>query len=226
MEKRIDDADACLAVANHLGVSASARRRGRAVIADALSSEPIEPKLLWVPMGRDLRLAWRFELTTPDGRHVYDVTVDAEPGADPPRRRARPDALRPRLPGALSSLRPSDGEPEPRRGASSRRRKRRRLESRAPDRVTARLARRRHDRVPDPAREQRARLRRPRRQQSPRPRRSRTAGPGSSAPSTSTSTWTRARTPRRRSPISSTGRTSCTTSSISMASTKRRGTSR
>ena len=33
-----------------------------------------------MPVGRDVTLAWRFQLHTPDGQHVYDVTVDAEEG--------------------------------------------------------------------------------------------------------------------------------------------------
>ena len=75
--------DACMSVANHLGVSARrATRQGRRLRAVDLSREPIEPELIWMPVGRDVKLAWRFQIHTPDGQHVYDMTVDAEPGLD------------------------------------------------------------------------------------------------------------------------------------------------
>ena len=76
--------DACMAVANHLGIRARrALRQGELLRAADLSTEPIEPEIVWVPVGRDVTLAWRFQLTTPDGQHVYDVTVDAEEGMGP-----------------------------------------------------------------------------------------------------------------------------------------------
>ena len=50
------------------------------LIADQLSKEPIQAELMWLPVGRDLKLVWRFQVHTPDDQHVYDMTVDAEPG--------------------------------------------------------------------------------------------------------------------------------------------------
>ena len=53
--------DACMAVANHLGIRARrALRQGELLRAADLSTEPIEPELVWVPVGRDVTLAWRF----------------------------------------------------------------------------------------------------------------------------------------------------------------------
>lgn len=48
--------------------------------AKALSREQINAELMWLPMGADLKLVWRFQLHMPDSQHIYDVTVDAEGG--------------------------------------------------------------------------------------------------------------------------------------------------
>ncbi len=80
----ISETDACTAAANHLGISLrNPRKRGRFVDAADLSTEPIEPELVWLPMGRDLKLVWRFEVHTEGGEHIYDLTVDAGEGIDP-----------------------------------------------------------------------------------------------------------------------------------------------
>ena len=76
----IGDLDACMAVANHLGLRPPG---GRALRVSDLSTEPIDAKLMWLPEGRDLTLVWRFQVHTPDGQHVYDMTVSAEDGPDP-----------------------------------------------------------------------------------------------------------------------------------------------
>lgn len=60
----IGDLDACMAVANHLGLRPSG---GRALRVSDLSTEPIDAKLMWLPEGRDLTLVWRFQVHTPDG---------------------------------------------------------------------------------------------------------------------------------------------------------------
>ncbi len=93
--------DACMAVANHLWV----RRIRRRIRPADLSTEPIVPKLIWVPEGRNVRLAWRFQLHTPDGQHVYDMTVDAEAGPDPDDSGPCHHAFRQRVPGTLRSVR-------------------------------------------------------------------------------------------------------------------------
>ena len=36
---------------------------------------------MWLPVGAGLQLVWNFQLDTPDGQHIYDMTVDAEGGA-------------------------------------------------------------------------------------------------------------------------------------------------
>lgn len=81
----IEATDACMAAAKHLGIRAeSVSRMGeRRLRAEDLSTEPIEAELVWMPVGRNVKLAWRFQLHTPDGQHVYDMTVDAEPGYGP-----------------------------------------------------------------------------------------------------------------------------------------------
>ncbi|MEC4674040.1 MAG: M36 family metallopeptidase, partial [Nitrospirota bacterium] len=49
--------------------------------AEHLSLQPIKAELMWLPMGRKLKLVWRFQIYTMDEQHVYDLTVDAEAGA-------------------------------------------------------------------------------------------------------------------------------------------------
>ncbi len=36
---------------------------------------------MWLPVGLDLTLVWRFQVHTLDGQHIYDITVDAETGS-------------------------------------------------------------------------------------------------------------------------------------------------
>lgn len=48
--------------------------------AAALSRETVEAELMWLPVGADLKLVWRFQLHMPDSQHIYDITVDAESG--------------------------------------------------------------------------------------------------------------------------------------------------
>ncbi len=39
-----------------------------------------EAQLMWLPVGRNARLVWNFQLETPDQLHYYDLTVDAASG--------------------------------------------------------------------------------------------------------------------------------------------------
>ncbi|MDJ0941896.1 MAG: M36 family metallopeptidase [Kiloniellales bacterium] len=48
--------------------------------AATLSRETVEAELMWLPVGADLQLVWRFQLHMPDSQHIYDITVDAEGG--------------------------------------------------------------------------------------------------------------------------------------------------
>ena len=48
--------------------------------AATLSREPVEAELMWLPVGADLMLVWRFQLHMPDSQHIYDITVDASGG--------------------------------------------------------------------------------------------------------------------------------------------------
>ncbi len=53
----IEADDACMAVAKHLGIQAGrARWEGGSLLATDLSTEPIDPKLLWIPVGRSVKL--------------------------------------------------------------------------------------------------------------------------------------------------------------------------
>ena len=70
--------DACYAVASHLGV----RIRGR-FDAEEISTEPIVEELMWLPVGSGVKLVWRFQVYTLDGKHAYDFTVAAESDDDP-----------------------------------------------------------------------------------------------------------------------------------------------
>ena len=78
--------DAIAAAADHLSVPLGAVgqarpplgvRQSTSLRAAALSSETIEAELMWLPVGRDLELVWRFQLHTPDDQHIYDMTVAA-----------------------------------------------------------------------------------------------------------------------------------------------------
>ncbi len=84
-------ADAVASAAAHLGTPLRSRPRLMAppagarqltsVSAASLSSRPVDAELMWLPIGRDLQLVWRFQVHTPDAQHIYDMTVDAEGGA-------------------------------------------------------------------------------------------------------------------------------------------------
>ena len=89
-------------------------RRVTASRRPACREEPIEAKLVWLPVGRgDVRLAWNFQIAhLPDGHHVYEMTVDAKDGQVWTRfDRVASDAV-PRLPAA-------GGEPEPHDAAAA-----------------------------------------------------------------------------------------------------------
>jgi extracellular elastinolytic metalloproteinase len=46
-----------------------------------ISSEPIEARLMWLPIQRgQSRLVWNFQIWTLDQQHVYDFTIDARDG--------------------------------------------------------------------------------------------------------------------------------------------------
>ncbi len=46
-----------------------------------LSSQPIPARLLWLPIrAGEVRLVWLLEISTLDGQHLYEMTVDAETG--------------------------------------------------------------------------------------------------------------------------------------------------
>ena len=49
--------------------------------APDVSSRAIQAQLMWLPVGLDLTLVWRFQVHTLDGQHIYDITVDAETGS-------------------------------------------------------------------------------------------------------------------------------------------------
>ena len=57
--------------------------------ATSLSREPVKAELMWLPMGADLMLVWRFQLHMPDSQHIYDITVDASGGKLGPSAAAR-----------------------------------------------------------------------------------------------------------------------------------------
>lgn len=83
-------AAAVRAVGAHLGVpdvvpvvesAEGGARQTTGVSAPALSSEPITVQLMVLPVARGrARLVWNFQIATLDGRHVFDLTVDAETG--------------------------------------------------------------------------------------------------------------------------------------------------
>ncbi len=86
--------DAVSSAAAHLGLTMQQAPRlverpvgtaQRSVVSAAeLSSESIDAELMWLPVGQDLQLVWRFQIHTPDGQHIYDMTVDAEDAARAP----------------------------------------------------------------------------------------------------------------------------------------------
>ncbi|NMO18107.1 metalloprotease [Pyxidicoccus fallax] len=91
VEPRLGAGEAVAGLAKHLGVElrgtpralkpeASVSKRTR-VEVEGLSTEPIDAELVVVPVRRgEARLAWRFQVHTPDLQHDYDVTVDANTG--------------------------------------------------------------------------------------------------------------------------------------------------
>ncbi len=61
--------------------SASGVERLTRVSPDGLSQEPIEARLMWLPIREgDVRLVWNFQIYTLDSQHWYDFTVDATSG--------------------------------------------------------------------------------------------------------------------------------------------------
>ena len=86
----ISAANAVSAAARHLNVQlrrlpliagqpVGVRQRTSLSAAD-VSSRAIDAQLMWLPVGRDLKLVWGFQIHTLDYQHIYDITVDAEPG--------------------------------------------------------------------------------------------------------------------------------------------------
>ncbi|MEE8523859.1 MAG: M36 family metallopeptidase [Thermoanaerobaculia bacterium] len=82
--------EALLAVADHLGLelgdarlldaAADAQRTTR-LSGGGVSLSDVETRLYWLPVGaRDVRLVWNLQVETPDGRHWYDINVDADSG--------------------------------------------------------------------------------------------------------------------------------------------------
>jgi extracellular elastinolytic metalloproteinase len=55
--------------------------RRTVVEAAALSKAPVASQLMWIPVNaKQLALAWRFQVETLDGNHLFDYTVDADTG--------------------------------------------------------------------------------------------------------------------------------------------------
>ena len=90
-EPALGAAESVERAAEHLGLGLDATpavvdagrgpRRETVLDAKAVSLEPIEAGLVWLPVRRgDVRLAWNFQLHVPDRQHVYDFTVDALTG--------------------------------------------------------------------------------------------------------------------------------------------------
>jgi extracellular elastinolytic metalloproteinase len=88
----IDAAMAASQAAEHLGISAfsvpkrvlasATAERKTTFIAEGLSSQAIEARLMWLPIrAGDARLVWNFQIHSTDDQHLYDLTVDAESGA-------------------------------------------------------------------------------------------------------------------------------------------------
>jgi len=91
VEPRVGAEQAVASIAKQLGVrlerapkslkaQPGARQRTR-VEVEGLSREPIDAQLAVLPVRRgEARLVWHFQVHTPDQRHDYDVTVDAQTG--------------------------------------------------------------------------------------------------------------------------------------------------
>ncbi|WP_428265745.1 M36 family metallopeptidase [Haliangium sp.] len=87
----IDAAQAAAGAAEHLGITLSAAPTVAAqtfdtaqttvVEAPELSVEPIEAKLMWLPIqAGNVALVWNFQVHTLDRNHDFDMTVDANSG--------------------------------------------------------------------------------------------------------------------------------------------------
>ncbi len=50
------------------------------LFGNQISKKTIQAELMWLPVGHELHLVWRFQIHSLDGQHVYDMTVDAEFG--------------------------------------------------------------------------------------------------------------------------------------------------
>ena len=84
-------AEAARAAVHHLGLKEakeirSVERKGGPDEATTLTdggvaARPIEAKLVWLPLGDAVRLAWAVEIDQTDGQHYWVAFVDAETGA-------------------------------------------------------------------------------------------------------------------------------------------------
>lgn len=82
--------DAAMAAAGHLKlkpsmpIQAVAHKGGpeeATTLSDGgIAARPIEAKLVWMPVGEAVRLAWSVEIEPPDGEHWWVAFVDAETG--------------------------------------------------------------------------------------------------------------------------------------------------
>ncbi|WP_223749479.1 MULTISPECIES: M36 family metallopeptidase [unclassified Myxococcus] len=91
IQPRLGAAAAVTGAARHLGLKLATapralekqdgpRQRTR-VEQSGLSTEPIDAELALLPIRPgDARLVWNFQVHTPDSKHVYDLTVDANTG--------------------------------------------------------------------------------------------------------------------------------------------------
>jgi extracellular elastinolytic metalloproteinase len=83
--------EAAARAASHLGMTLDkappalqtdkAPQRTTRFVLSELSREPLEARLMWLPIRRgEMRLVWNFQVHTLDEQHVYDFTVDAASG--------------------------------------------------------------------------------------------------------------------------------------------------
>ena len=89
-EAAIDAPQAVSSAARHLNIQVDTppRTSGQSlgpqrvtpVVADQISRKPIQAELMWLPVGQAPHLVWRFQIFSRDNQHIYDITVDAEPG--------------------------------------------------------------------------------------------------------------------------------------------------
>ena len=90
LDPELDAEDALSLVAPLLGLSAPSEitllestpgpMQPRVLEGGSLSQDPIPAKLVYQPVGEQLRLAWDFVIRTPDGRHWWNIQVDSETG--------------------------------------------------------------------------------------------------------------------------------------------------